>query len=189
MRETSRRFRVFLFASLLGLGFATGISPMAGQVGGAISSVYERANIHFAAVDLYKPCETNVTDLEFKLAPLLLQEVAPRDSSRGKQEDQFGALAFVKGRPALDSSKPTTYVMVEPVQIQRTSHLQLTYFWFYALKRPTSKRALPVQGVRITLNSAGAPVVWEVLADPSGPELIFVADSLKRASAAEFGLP
>ncbi|HEV2208809.1 MAG TPA: hypothetical protein VG167_08530 [Verrucomicrobiae bacterium] len=189
MREPSRRLRLFLLASLLGLGFVTGISVVAGQAGGAISSVYERANIHFAAVDLYKPRETNVTDLEFKLAPLVLQEVAPRDNSQGKQEDQFGALDFEKGRPALDRSKPTIYVMVEPVQIQRTSYLQLTYFWFYALKRPTSQRALPVQGVRITLNSAGAPVVWEVLADSSGPELIFVADSLERASAAEFGLP
>jgi hypothetical protein len=46
---------------------------------------------------------------------------------------------------------------------------------------------LALQGIRITLNSAGQPMVWEVLADSSGADLIFVAQSLEAAALAEFG--
>lgn len=46
---------------------------------------------------------------------------------------------------------------------------------------------LRLQGIRMTLNSAGQPVVWEVLDDSSGAELIFVSQGLESAAAAEFG--
>jgi len=46
-----------------------------------------------------------------------------------------------------------------------------------------------LQGVRMTLGSAGRPVVWEVLADSSGVEVIFVSRSLESAALAEFGKP
>ena len=46
-----------------------------------------------------------------------------------------------------------------------------------------------MQGIRITLNSAGQPAIWEVLADGSGAELIFVSQSLEAAALAEFGKP
>jgi hypothetical protein len=39
------------------------------------------------------------------------------------------------------------------------------------------------------LNSAGQPVVWEVLTDSSGTEVFFVAQSLETAARAEFGPP
>jgi hypothetical protein len=48
---------------------------------------------------------------------------------------------------------------------------------------------LALQGVRMTLNPAGGPVVWEVLADSSGVEVIFVSRSLESAALAEFGKP
>ena len=52
-----------------------------------------------------------------------------------------------------------------------------------------SERApyLQVQGVRLTLNSAGQPAIWEVLADSSGARLVFVSQSLEAAAAARFG--
>ncbi len=46
-----------------------------------------------------------------------------------------------------------------------------------------------MQGIRITLNSAGQPALWEVLTDSSGAELIFVSHSLEAAALAEFGKP
>ncbi len=48
---------------------------------------------------------------------------------------------------------------------------------------------LPLQGIRITLNSAGQPAIWEVLADTSGVDLIFVSQNLEAAAVAEFGKP
>ncbi len=48
---------------------------------------------------------------------------------------------------------------------------------------------LPVQGIRITLNTNGQPVIWEALADRSGAELIFVSQTLEAAALAEHGKP
>jgi hypothetical protein len=48
---------------------------------------------------------------------------------------------------------------------------------------------LPLQGIRITLNSTGQPVIWEVLADSSGVELVFVSQNLEAAAVVEFGKP
>ena len=46
-----------------------------------------------------------------------------------------------------------------------------------------------VQGIRITLNTNGQPVIWEALADSSGAELIFVSQTLEAAALAERGKP
>jgi hypothetical protein len=46
-----------------------------------------------------------------------------------------------------------------------------------------------LQGIRVTLSLAGAPVIWEVLADGTGAELIYVSRNLEAAAAAEFGKP
>jgi hypothetical protein len=48
---------------------------------------------------------------------------------------------------------------------------------------------LPLQGIRTTLNAAGQPVIWEVLADSSRAKLFFVSQTLETAAVAEFGKP
>jgi hypothetical protein len=48
---------------------------------------------------------------------------------------------------------------------------------------------LAVQGIRMTLNTNGQPVIWEALADSSGAELIFVSQTLEAAALAEHGKP
>ena len=52
---------------------------------------------------------------------------------------------------------------------------------------PVSPTGLPLQGIRITLNSAGQPVIWEVLADGSTAEVIYVSQNLEVAAVNEFG--
>ena len=46
-----------------------------------------------------------------------------------------------------------------------------------------------MQGIRITLNSAGQPAIWEVLADSSTAKLFFVSQKLEAAAMAQFGKP
>ena len=46
-----------------------------------------------------------------------------------------------------------------------------------------------IQGLRITLNRAGVPVIWEPLFPDENLRMLFVADSLEAAAAAEFGQP
>ena len=45
------------------------------------------------------------------------------------------------------------------------------------------------QGLRITLDSQDQPAIWEILADTSGRQLVFISQSLEAAAAAEFGKP
>jgi hypothetical protein len=56
-------------------------------------------------------------------------------------------------------------------------------------RQEVAPTGLPLQGIRVTLNSTGQPVIWEVLADSSGAEVIYVSQSLEAAAAAEFGKP
>jgi hypothetical protein len=53
-------------------------------------------------------------------------------------------------------------------------HRQFTYQWNN-------------QGIRVTLDSADAPVIWEILRDSTGAEIIYVAQSLELAALREFG--
>ncbi len=134
-------------------------------------------------------------NLDFTLAPLIIQEVGPGDKGQptggGRPEqDQFGSLTLSNGSLSVAPSRPTVYVWPETMLWKGTNHAQLTYLWSYgAESRKPAKCWFPLQGIRITLNSAGQPVIWEVLADNSGIQLIFVAQSLEAAALAQFGKP
>lgn len=132
-------------------------------------AIYERANVQFADAVLFKPAETGPTNIMgFRLAPLLLQEVV--------NTNQGGAT-------------PTVYFEEGKVQLNNRLHAQVTYLW----NSPTSASAADAkptfQGIRITLNASGSPVIWEVLANNSGGELVFVAQSLEAAALKTFGQP
>jgi hypothetical protein len=61
------------------------------------------------------------------------------------------------------------------------NHLQMTYVWSCGKEQGT------VLGVRITLDSQGLPVIWEVLDDRAGPRVIFVSQSLEEKAKKAFG--
>jgi hypothetical protein len=97
---------------------------------------------------------------------------------------------------ALDQSRPAVYWQADTVQLARRGHLRFSYVWCYSISEsygsnrgPGAESGLALQGIRITLNSAGRPALWEVLADSSRAELIFVSHSLESAALAEFGKP
>ena len=145
------------------------------------AEIYQHATNEFTEAWFFKPTELKTNDLTSTLAPLILQQV-----NAGKEPlfmpDRFGALSLSNGVLALDPSRPVLYWQADTVQFRERAHMRLTYLWCYALAS-----GLPLQGIRITFNSAGQPVIWEVLADSSGAELIFVSQNLEAAAAAEFG--
>jgi hypothetical protein len=155
------------------------------------AEIYQRATNEFAQADFFKPAEPKTNDLIFSLAPLILQEV-----NGGKEPlsrpDRFGTLSLSNGVLVLDRSRPAIYWQADNVQLKGKAHLRLSYLWCYALAsaaQDAGPAGLPLQGIRVTLNSAGQPVIWEVLADSSGTELIYISQSLEAAAAAEFGNP
>jgi hypothetical protein len=166
------------------------------------AEIYQRATNEFAEAVFYKPAEPKSEPLGFTLAPLILQEV------NGAKEplslpDRFGTLSVSNGAPVLDRSRPAIYWEADAVQINGKALARFSYVWSYAPDSLESERAhgitsaasgpakpgLPLQGIRITLNSAGQPAIWEVLADSSRARLFFVSQNLEAAAMAEFGKP
>ena len=115
--------------------------------------------------------------------------------------DRFGTLSVSNGAPILDRSRPAIYWEADTVQVNGKAHARFSYVWCYSpgplgsepgqgtnnASPSRAETALPLQGIRITLNSAGQPVIWEVLADSSRARLLFVSQNLEAAAVAEFG--
>ena len=164
--------------------------------------IYQRATNEFAEAVFFKPAEANANDLSFKLAPLILQQVGDGEEPVSVS-DRFGMLKVSNGVPSIDGTSPAVYWEVDTVQIQGKLHARFSYLWCYSPQSPgtgpcrgtnsmaagRSEPGFPLQGIRITLNSAGQPAIWEVLADRSGAKLFFVSQNLEAAAMAEFGHP
>ena len=153
------------------------------------AGIYQRATNEFTQAMFFKPSGTNEEDLIIKMAPLIIQEVTGTNGISGFQ-DQFGTLGAAGANNGVPEAKPTIFFEPDSVQIHGKTHTRFTYLWFYPQARQSSKeKKLLQQGVRITLDSAGLPAIWEVLADSSGAELIFVSQSLETAARKEYGKP
>lgn len=166
------------------------------------AEIYRRETNVFANAEFFKPVETKTNELTFTLAPLILQQV---DGTREPffLSDRFGTLSVSNGTAVLDRSRAAVYWEADTVQVRGKAHARFSYVWCYSPgphesePRQRKKSASPgqaesglhLQGIRITLNSTGQPVIWEVLADTSGAELIFVSQTLEAAALAEFGRP
>ncbi|MGO8930366.1 MAG: hypothetical protein ACLQU3_26150 [Limisphaerales bacterium] len=178
-----------LLASVLGFCAWAGVAIHADRTRAALpyADIYQRATNEFAEACFFKPAEAKTNDLAFMLAPLILQEVngAPEPLSR---QDWFGTLSLSNGLLALDCPRPAIYWQADTVRLKGKEHARFAYVWCYSPGASGhGESALALQGIRITLSSAGQPVVWEALADSSGAELIFVSQSLEAAALAEFG--
>ena len=150
----------------------------------SLPRIYSRATNEFSTAHFIKPAEPQDLDTTFKLAPLIIQEALADEPL----QEGFGALSLSNGVVILDRSIPTVYVHVDQVEIASKAHQRFTYLWCYSSGDPAhGNRALGIQGVRITTDSAGSPVIWEILADESGLDLVFVAESLEAAAREQWG--
>jgi hypothetical protein len=153
------------------------------------AEIYQRATHVFAQASLFKPAQCKPAGLEYDLAPLILQEVsAAKDSSAAN--NLFGTLSLSNNVLRLDCSRPAVYVTADSVHVNAKPHARLSYLWFYPLAPSQGKASvLSMQGVRLTLDVNGKPAVWEVLADNTSAQLVFVSQSLEMAARAEYGRP
>jgi hypothetical protein len=128
----------------------------------------------FTNAFLFKPAESTNLSLVQKFAPLILQEVLATNRVADREQDFFqekGSLAMYAGACQL--------------LIGRLKHDQVTYWWKYPCPQNRAGElpdALPCQGLRITLNQAGNPVIWEALADAAPLHALYVAGSLEHAA-------
>jgi hypothetical protein len=149
------------------------------------AAIYQRVETNFAQAVFFKPAEVRTNDVTFNLAPLLMQQVSG-ERSNTKQAGEFASPSLSNGVWSVRAlSRPAVYVYSDVAAMGGVQRLRLTYTWWYA--GATAGRS-GVQGVRMTLNSAGEPVIWEVMTD-SRAELVFVSESLEAAAQGEFGKP
>lgn len=130
--------------------------------------IQSRTTNHFANVILLKPASRDdETSPVVQLAPLLIQTVANTNAS---------PLWRDYPTPQLQAHKAI-------VLLNNRWHWQYTYTWNY----PTGPQRS--QGVRLTLDSRDTPVIWEILMDTSGQQIIYVSQTLEHAARKEFGPP
>lgn len=156
--------------ALIALALCGCRTPNPGSIN-AESPLHERALRHFSAAHLVKPSDTAATSA--LLPPWILLE-------------EPGASHRIPGtvlEPALkvDSGPATLYFQASTTSFRGAAYPQATYLWATAAGK--------WQGIRMTLNGAGQAVLWEVLRDQSGQNLVFVAASIEQAARLEHGAP
>jgi hypothetical protein len=139
----------------------------------------------FARAVLHKPNPTPWESLAVSLAPLFVWELASGEQLSDLEHRQFG---MPDGARSVDSSRPAIYGALEEVVLGGQSYQQIAYAWLVPSSPPAPGR---MAGLRITLNSAGAPVLWEPLYtnEGAGRRVFFVAQSLESAARAHYGAP
>lgn len=159
-----------VFAALLSILWVAGCStpPAPASRAESAEEIYSRASTWFTNVVFFKPNATNEADIACAMAPLILESVTGWD-------------------PRPEGEPTIVYVRADAVEFETRPHARLTYYWDYSAGSHSVGRE--VQGVRITLDSSGRPVIWEVLADGTSRRIVFVAESLERKAAAAFGGP
>jgi hypothetical protein len=168
-RRTKRRTRFVLWlAGMLTLSGCSSVSPPVVQqlTDAARQEIHRRALGEFGHVSFFKPGIHETTSGAIKLAPLILEQM----SESKRDATQLEADRIVWSYPSR-------------AEIQGRDHEQRVYFW----EQQRAASAVSYQGIRITLNPAGDPSIWEVLNDSKGAEIIWVSQSLEIAAAKEFG--
>jgi len=129
------------------------------------AAIEDRATLIFTNAVLLKPRDTvPATNLAVTLAPLLIQEVAGSDTGS-------------------NSGPATVYYQLGAVQIAGITRPQMIYLWSCGNEKKLER------GVRLTLDSRGLPVIWEVLDDCSVARVVFVSRSLEEKAQAAYGAP
>ncbi len=149
---------------------------------------YESAVEQLGAVHYLKPAESAV-GLLASMAPLLFLENRSETDCSGYL-DRPGTLISANPRQ-IDFTQASVYAATTNLLADGRLLPQVSYYWFYPPngKRGKSLNRLVWQGVRITLNKAGEPVIWEVLNHTADQQIVFVARSLEEQAARKYGKP
>lgn len=132
---------------------------------------------------LFKPNPTMWESPAATLAPLLLWEVGQNTAV-----DCRGAPFGLVAPGAVEASHPAVYAAETQRTVHGRPHAQVLYLWAYPAEREL-EREPRFAGVRITLSSAGHPVLWETMSSKPEARQLFVSRSLEDSARSEFGTP
>lgn len=137
-----------------------------------------RATNFFDRTILIKPqSESPAAALE----PLLMLE-----TDAGTNAILPGMVAPAEKGWIVSTTPPAVYTNAGTIVLKGQPHVRHAFVWFYPSKNHGTLKA---QGVAITLDRAGLPMIWEVLQDSSGFSILYVGRSLETEAAAKYGPP
>lgn len=151
-------------------------------------AIYGAAATRFETAHFFKPDRAFEGNVEFDLAPLLIQEAHAKIAS-GVRPGRFRAPGTPES-PVAD--RPTLYFQEGEAILHGKHYRQIAYLWWYPPDAPSGTGGSSggtLQGVRLTLWEDGRAMLWEALPGPSGPYLIYVARPLEEAAASRHGRP
>ena len=144
--------------------------------------IYALGDLHMPDALYYKPAGS-VSNLDVYAAPLILQEVQPAGRIGRVRVDE-------DGRPAVEAGTPTVYYGRSRCALDGREYEQLIFLWFHAPSvEPEWSSSLPVQGIRITLDSEGLPFLWETMANDQPTRIIFASKRLETLARQQYGPP
>ncbi len=152
---------------------------VAGGVDGARDPrgmVIDRTATRFGAAAQLMPGNVQEDHLPSSLAPLILV----KDNVIG----QWGAVGAGGALEVVGA--PVVYYGLTRALISGKHHDQYHYHWWHRAHADADWRS---QGVRITVDGRGLPMVWEVLADATGQRVLYVSEKLEQAARRRHGEP
>ncbi len=135
--------------------------------------IYDQQSRILASANLFKPRDHRDNEMWSALAPLIVHETTSTDLA--------GYLVPVDPPTNSQPNEPTAYVHESNITLHGQTHPQITYVWFYLA---SDSQELHARALRMTLDTSGAPVIWEILGDDDQLVQAFVAQSLESESAA-----
>jgi hypothetical protein len=153
----------------------------------ARAALVARTAIEFAEAIYYKPDEATVAEMR-RMAPLVVQQCLTTGGSTSIQRD---ASRIDSHDDSSSASVSKMFFEQSSAGLRSGSYVQ--YAWFWRLAPPPQTPCRPQRTaphlVRMTLDSLGFPVIWEVLDGRTSDVIIFVAESLEAKAVAAFGPP
>ncbi|NOX53948.1 MAG: hypothetical protein GXP27_05810 [Planctomycetes bacterium] len=186
MRSWASNLSIVLGLALGGIAVIVAAEPRlpeASPIGSAKrQAVLTRVHRQFRLADFFKPRRGDPIDFNYYLSPLICQEIV--DKSAGRERFFGTVVRDGSNRFHVERGRPTVYAELRKVTVRGVQRDQLLFVWCYGV---SARGRLKAQGLRVTLDREGYPVIMEVLVDSSGLRLVFVSSRLENAAARQFG--
>ncbi|MCA9255306.1 MAG: hypothetical protein KDA33_06695 [Phycisphaerales bacterium] len=147
------------------------------------AAYYDRTTRQFSLADFIKPSGENTPERVIGMSPLIVREIA----------EPFADLHFGLSIEALlwkdaanEMDKRVIYYHEDTTTLAGIDWNRLSFLWIYDVERRPDMARTRIQGFRMTLDENGYAIFWEVLS-PTGPRLVYVAQSIEDAASNEFG--
>ena len=152
-------------------------------------SMAARARLEFVHAVLFKPLPELLPEgLPGIFAPLFLYELRRPDDAAVDELARLGQAFPGLLHPGIEGPLPVVHVVEDQVLLAGEWRSRVSYLWLQPRVSAEGQKAFTSQGVRITLNGAGHPALWEISVDSSRARLVFVSASLEQAAEAAHGL-